>query len=104
MAKSITTKAREKIADLAKRGSSRAKSIAADALGAAATAATEVVLKSAAKGMERGGSGLKRAIPRVKRKVGQTARRAVRPKTKTSRARRTSKPKRQMRRRSSMAR
>ncbi len=88
MTKSVTTKARETISDFAKRSARGATSVAAEALDAAATAVTEVVLKSAAKGMQRGGAGIRHAIPRAKKATGSAARGVVKkPKRKAARSR-----------------
>ena len=88
MAKKMTTRVRETFSGLAKRAGG-AQSVAADALGAAASAATEVVMKSAVAGLRRGASGLEEARPRVKKKV----RRATTQKIKRRRSKSTSKKK-----------
>lgn len=92
MAKKMTTRVRETITGLAKRGASGAQSVAANALGAAASAATEVVMKSAVAGLKRGASGLEEKRPRVEKRVHSATARTIKPrstrKKKKSRAKR----------------
>jgi hypothetical protein len=73
MARKVTTQVREKVTGVARRGATRVRSVAANALGAAAGAAAEVVLQSAVAGLKSGATDLEAARPRIKKKVHSRA-------------------------------
>ena len=56
-----------------------AKSVAGAALGAAASAGTEVVVENAASAMTKGGQKLRAAGPRIKRTAGNTVSKPILP-------------------------
>lgn len=75
--KKVTTRARRAIAHMARRGVKGLSTVAADAFGAAAQAATQVVLRSAADTLREGAERTSRAGPQAKRWAARTAMQAV---------------------------
>jgi hypothetical protein len=100
MARSIATKAKRAITQVAQCGARGVKSVAADALGAAAKAAAGVVLVSTAKALATGRTKVEQSIPAMERAIGKAAVKTVRgrPRTKSSGNRRVTKGKRRSRR------
>ena len=89
MVRLIRTKTRRAIADAARRGAETVKTVAGDAIGAAAKAATGVVLDSTTRMLEAGRTKVARSAPSIERAAGKAARRTVR-----GRRRKKSAPKR----------
>jgi hypothetical protein len=77
MVRSITTKARDAIANAAQRSVKGVTSIAGDALGAAAMAAADVVLESTTNALEAGRAKIKQSTPVMRRAIGKAAKRTV---------------------------
>lgn len=73
----ITTKARQAVSGAARRSAKGIRSVAGDAFGAAAKAATAVVLESAANALEAGRTKIRQSAPAMKRAAGKTAKHAV---------------------------
>jgi hypothetical protein len=77
MAKTITRKAKHAIAGAAHRGAKNVKAVAGEALGAAARAATDVVLQRTAAALGSGRDQLARSTPALKRAAGRAATNSV---------------------------
>ena len=73
----ITTKTRQAVTGAARRSAEGIKSVAGDALGAAAKAAAAVVLESAANALGAGRAKIRRSTPAIKRAAGKTAKQAI---------------------------
>jgi hypothetical protein len=71
------TRTRHRIVRAAKRGAATVKAAAGEAIGAAAKAATEVVLDSTSAALAAGRARLTRSSPAIKRAAEKTARRSV---------------------------
>ena len=71
------TRTRHTIVRAAKRGAATVKSVAGEAIGAAAKAATEVVLDKTNAALAAGRAKLTRSSPAIKRAAEKTARRSV---------------------------
>ena len=67
------TKAKDAVTDAAQRGAQEVKIVASDALGAAARAATGVVLEAAANALASGEATVKQQTPAMKRAAGRAA-------------------------------
>jgi hypothetical protein len=91
MVRIIRKKTRHTIAGAARRGAKAVTSVAGEALGAAAKAATGVVLDSTAKVLEAGRSKIERDTPSMQRAAGRAARRTI---SRSPRTRKKSAPKR----------
>ena len=79
MVRSVTTKARDAITNVAQRSVKGVKSIVGDTLGAAAKAAADVVLKSTNNALEAGRAKIKQSTPAMKRAIGNATERTVSP-------------------------
>lgn len=75
--KNIRTKARHAIANAAQWSARGVKTVAGEAIGAAAKAATEVVLQKTAEALTTGRSKLTRSAPAIKRAAGNVAKASV---------------------------
>jgi hypothetical protein len=75
--KTVTTKAKDAIADAAQRSAKGVKSVAGEALGAAAKAAAQIVLESTANALEAGRARIRRSTPAMKQAAGKAATEAV---------------------------
>lgn len=73
----ITTRARHAITHAAQRGAKNVKTVAGEALGAAAKAATDVVLERTAAALASGKAKLSQAAPAIRRAAGKAAKRSV---------------------------
>lgn len=73
MAKTFTRKAKHAIAGAAQRGAKNVKAAAGEALGAAARAATDIVLQRTAAALGSGRDQLMRSRPAVKRAAGRVS-------------------------------
>lgn len=73
----MTVKARHAVVGAARRSVESVKSVAGDALGAAAKAAAGVVIKSTADALRVGQTKIKQSAPSVKRSAGRLAKQAV---------------------------
>ncbi|HEY7229080.1 MAG TPA: hypothetical protein VH558_01780 [Pseudolabrys sp.] len=93
MVRIIRKKTRHAIAAAARRGAKTITSVAGEALGAAANAATGVVLDSTAKVLEVGRTKIERETPSVQRAAGRAARRTI-SRSRSRRTRKKSAPKR----------
>jgi len=100
MAKTFTRKAKHAIAGAAHRGAKNVKAVAGEALGAAARAATDVVLQRTTAALASGRDQLARSTPAIKRAAGRAATNSVskaggggkrRPRRKSARATRKTK-------------
>lgn len=99
MAKTFTRKAKHVIAGAAQRGAKNVKAVAGEALGAAARAATDIVLQRTAAALGSGRDRLMRSRPAVKRAAGRVVANSVskagprkrRPRRKPTRAARKTK-------------
>jgi len=76
MVRTVTTTGHT-IVRAAKRGAATAKTVAGEAIGAAAKAATEVVLDKTNAALAAGRAKLTRSSPAIKRAVEKTARRSI---------------------------
>jgi hypothetical protein len=74
MVRSVTTKAKNAITDVAQRGVENVRSVASDA-GAAAKSAADVVLESTGNALQAGRAKVKQVTPAVKRAIGLAPRR-----------------------------
>jgi hypothetical protein len=74
MVRSVTTKAKNAITDVAQRGVENVRSVASDA-GAAAKAAADVVLESTVNALETGRAKVTQVTPAMKRAIGLALRR-----------------------------
>ena len=77
MVRTISTKAKHTIVHVAKRGAKNVKEVAGEAIGAAAKAATEVVLEKTNAALAAGRARLSRSTPAIKRAAEKTARRSI---------------------------
>jgi len=77
MAKTFTRKAKHAIAGAAQRGAKNVKAVAGEALGAAARAATDIVLQRTAAALGSGRDQLMRSRPAVKRAAGRVVTNSV---------------------------
>ena len=77
MVRTVAAKARHAIVTAAQRSAESIKTVAGDAVGAAAQAAAGVVLDSTAKALEAGRTKITRSGPAVEKKVGRAAKRTV---------------------------
>src|SRR5215470_14806937 len=77
MVRTVTTKTRHTIVHAAKRGAKNVKAVAGEAIGAAAKAATEVVLEKTSAALAAGRATLARSSPAIKRTAEKTARQTV---------------------------
>src|SRR5262249_60945086 len=77
MVRTVTTKTRHTIVHAAKRGAKNVKAVAGEAIGAAAKAATEVVLEKTNAALAAGRAKLTRSTPARKRAPGRSARARV---------------------------
>jgi len=77
MVRTVATKAKDAVTDAAQRSARCVKSIAGDALGAAAKAAADVVLESTVHALEFGRTRLRQASPAMKQAIGKAAKRTV---------------------------
>src|SRR4029453_7505187 len=94
MVKTVATQTKRAIKHVAQRSMEGARSVAGEALGAAATAAADGVLESTANAREAGRVKINQSTPAVKRAVGRAATKTVsrpaRRKTKATSRRKTS--------------
>ena len=74
MVRSITTKAKNAITDVAQRGVENVRSVASDA-GTAAKAAADVVLESTSSALQAGRARVKQVTPAMKQAIGIAPRR-----------------------------
>ena len=74
MVRSVTTKAKSAITDVAQRGVETVRSVASDA-GAAAKAAADVMLETSSEALQAGRARVRRVTPAVKRAIGIAPRR-----------------------------
>ncbi len=74
MVRSVTTKAKSAITDVAQRGVEPVRSVASDA-GAAAKAAADVMLETSSEALQAGRARVRRVTPAVKRAIGIAPRR-----------------------------
>jgi len=74
MVRSVTTKTKNAITDVAQRGVENVRSVASDA-GAAAKSAADVVLESTGNALQAGRAKVKQVTPAVKRAIGLAPRR-----------------------------
>ena len=74
MVRSVTTKAKNAITDVAQRGVENVRSVASDA-GAVAKSAADVMLESTSNALEAGRAKVKQVTPAMKRAIGLGARR-----------------------------
>lgn len=77
MVRSITTRARHAISDAAQRGAQGVKSVAGDALGAAAKAAADVLFESTANALGAGQTKIKQSSPAMKRAISKAAKQTI---------------------------
>lgn len=77
MATKIRTKAKRAIANAAQWSAKGVKTVAGDAIGAAAKAATEVMLQKTAEALATGRSKLTRSAPAIKRAASSAAKASV---------------------------
>jgi len=77
MVKMVATRTKRVIKHVAQRSIEGARSVAGEALGAAATAAADVVLESTANALDAGRATINQSTPAVKRAVGRAATRTV---------------------------
>jgi hypothetical protein len=77
MVRILRAKTQHAIRKVARRGAKTVRSVAGDALGAAAKAAAGVVLDSTAKVLEAGRSTVQRSAPAMERAAGRAARRTI---------------------------
>jgi hypothetical protein len=77
MRTSIATRAKRAITSVTQRSAKGVKSVAADALGAAARAAAGVVLVSTAKALAAGRTTVEQSTPAMKRAIGKAARNTI---------------------------
>jgi hypothetical protein len=77
MVRTVTTRTRHSIVHAAKRGAKNVKMVAGEAIGAAAKAATEVVLEKTNAALAAGRAKLSRSSPAIKRAAEKTARRSI---------------------------
>jgi len=90
MVRTVTTKTRHTIVHAAKRGAKNVKAVAGEAIGAAAKAATEVVLEKTNAALAAGRATLTRSTPAIKRAAERSARQSVdKPQRSTRRRKRT---------------
>ena len=75
MVRSVTTKAKNAITDVAQRGVENVRSVASDA-GAAAKSAADVVLESTSNALDAGRTKVKQVTPAMKRAIGLGPRRS----------------------------
>jgi hypothetical protein len=74
MVRSVATKAKNTITDVAQRGVDHVRSVASDA-GAAAKAAADVVLESTSSALQAGRAKVKQVTPAMKQAIGMAPRR-----------------------------
>ena len=86
MVRSVTTKAKNAITDVAQRGVENVRSVASDA-GAAAKSAADVVIESTGNALEAGRAKVKQVTPAMKRAIGLAPRRRKKVATKRKVAR-----------------
>ena|SRR5262245_12577275 len=77
MVKTVETQTKTAIKHVAQQSIEGARSVAGEALGAAATAAADVVLESTANALEAGRTRINQSTPEMKRAVGRAAARTV---------------------------
>jgi hypothetical protein len=77
MVKTVATQTKRAVKHVAQQSIEGARSVAGEALGAAATAAAGVVLESTANALEAGRTRINQSTPEVKRAVGRAATRTV---------------------------
>jgi hypothetical protein len=77
MVRTVTTRTRHSIVHAAKRGARNVRAVAGEAIGAAAKAATEVVLEKTNAALAAGRAKLTRSSPVIKRAAEKTARRSI---------------------------
>jgi len=77
MVKTVATQTKRAIKHVAQQSIEGARSVAGEVLGAAATAAADVVLESTANALEAGRTRINQSTPAVKRAVGRAAERTV---------------------------
>jgi hypothetical protein len=77
MARMMSPRTKRTVKDTAKRGARAVKSVAGEALSAAARAAAGVVLESTVDALERGRTKVSQSTPSIKRAVGKAAKRTV---------------------------
>jgi hypothetical protein len=77
MVRTVTTRTRHSIVHAAKRGATNVRAVAGEAIGAAAKAATEVVLEKTNAALAAGRVKLSRSSPAIKRAAEKTARRSI---------------------------
>ncbi len=75
MVRSVTTKAKNAITDVAQRGVENVRSVAGDAFGAAAKAAADVVLESTSNALQAGRAKVRQVTPAMKQAIGIAAKR-----------------------------
>jgi predicted metal-dependent TIM-barrel fold hydrolase len=73
MVRSVATKAKNTITDVAQRGVDNVRSVASDA-GAAAKAAADVVLESTSSALQAGRAKVKQVTPAMKQAIGMAPR------------------------------
>jgi len=78
MVKTFTRKARRAVTGVAQRSAKHVKTVAGEAFGAAARAATDVVLQRTAAALASGRNQLTRSTPALKRAAGRAATTSVR--------------------------
>jgi predicted metal-dependent TIM-barrel fold hydrolase len=74
MVRSVTTKAKNAITNVAQRGVENVRSVASDA-GAAAKAAADVVLESTSSALQAGRARVRQVTPAMKQAIGMAPRR-----------------------------
>ena len=77
MSKTVSTRSKHTIAHAAKRGVKSVQAVAGEALGAAAKAATEVVLNKTGEAIAAGHDTLLRSSPAIQRAAEKSARHSV---------------------------
>lgn len=77
MVRAVTSRTRNTIVHAARRGAKNVKAVAGEAIGAAAKAATEVVLEKTGVALAAGRATLSRTAPSIKRAAEKTARQSL---------------------------
>jgi len=103
MVRTVTSKTRRTIVHAAKRGAKNVKAAAGEVIGAAAKAATEVVLEKTSAALAAGRATLARSSPAIKRTAEKTARQTVDKPQRSSRRRKRTGGRRATARRSKAA-
>jgi hypothetical protein len=77
MVRTLTTRTKNSIVHAAKRGAKNVKAVSGEAVGAAAKAATEVVLKKTGEALAAGHATLTRSSPAMQRAAEKSVRQTV---------------------------